>query len=153
VSDLDAPVHISKIQPGDVLRLAMKAGHHLMPVPSPKGQQPRLQRTSVARATPPFGRVTFHAFVTANDPSTGTLSLQVGHPTRANRTLYAATVYYKDIGVVQKYITPAKEPRPVPISGGPDAIRRPGAQAFGLPGVGVPGGAAPGFARLIRVRF
>lgn len=144
--DPGAPVHIAQLREGDVLRIAMRAGRHLEPVVSPRGRQPRLIARERSRAARNSSRTVFMGFVTGNAPTTGTLSLQVPHRANASREHYAATVNYVDILTVQKFITPTREPRPVPVGGGPRAVRHPGVIAKGVLD-------SPGFPRLIQVRF
>jgi hypothetical protein len=59
----------------------------------------------------------------------------------------AATVPYKSLKVIKKYITPAiPQTRVVPIGAGPSAIRRPGTTAKGVYD-------SAGFMHLVRVYF
>jgi len=142
----DAPVHISQVREGDVLRISMRAGRHLEPVVQPRGKQALLVARGKSRVAKNFSRTVFFGFVTGNAPQVGRLSLQVPHRSQWSRDNYAATVYYADILHVQKFITPTREPRPVPIGGGPRAVRHPGVIAKGVLD-------STGLARYVQVRF
>lgn len=145
----DAPIHISQVVLGDVLRIAMRPGRHLEPVVSRRGMQHRLLARTRSRAAKNVSRTTILGLVTNNDRQLGVLSLQVSDPSHAYRNSLAAQVAYKDIQHIQKFITPAKEPRPVAVGGGPRARRTPGTLAKGVLGFN----AFPGYARFIQVRF
>lgn len=145
-------IHITEIVPGDVLRIAMKPGRHLEPVLSPRGSQHRLLpgrasangRSLQAKS---FSRTVYLGYVTQNDTINGVLALQIENRGQRREHL-AATVPYKDIKIIQKFITPTKHmgAKIVPLSGAKNAIRRPGAIAKGVLD-------PKGFMNLVRVYF
>ena len=151
--DLTAPIHISQLKLGNVLRIAMRAGRHLEPVVrkgqnqllAMKSRKERSIKTS-GRVARNFARTTFLGYLTANDPVLGELQLQVEGRDRIRRRHLAATVRYSDILSIRKYITPSKPHTNSPVGGGQRAVRRPGANALGVLD-------APGFMNLVRVVF
>lgn len=144
--DPQAPVHISQLKDGDVVRIAMKAGRHLEPIPMRKGLQHRLEPVRVGRMARGHSQTVFLGNITSNNRTQGVLEMQV-HYRSWGQTLFHATVPYKDIKVIQKYITPAiRQTRRIEVGGGPNAIRRPGILAKGFYD-------SAGFMNLIQVRF
>jgi len=103
--------HITDIVSGDVLRVAMKAGRHLEPRLRGRNQTAllpgRAPHGKSLRAKS-FSRTTFLAYVTVNDSVNGKIYAQVED--RGRKAHLAAEIPYKDILVVQKYITPSKAP-------------------------------------------
>jgi hypothetical protein len=157
--DPEAPRHISQLRPGDVVRIAMKAGRHLDPVVRPKTKQVELlpapssrgRRTSCRRNTGAsaknFSRTVFFGFITQNDPVSGQLRCQTEHRSRTQRDHVNALVPYKDIRTIRVYVTPSKpDITPVVVSGARNAVRRPGALGRGTE-------AHKGFLNLVRVFF
>ena len=147
----EAPVHVSRLFQGDVVRIAMKAGRHLEPVLMPREKQVKLLpgRASAGGRSlraKNYSRTTFLGFITQNDSINGTLVLQV-EDRGGRRKHLQAIVPYKDILVIRKFITPGdKGIDDVPIGGGGNAIRRPGVIAKGWE-------RNHGFMKLVRVYF
>jgi len=150
--DPERPVHISKVVPGDVLRIAMKAGRHLEPVVRRKTKQmelhPGRQVSGKSLRAKAFSRTVFLGRVTQNDLQGGQLTLETQHRSNWSRNVVTAFVPFRDIQVVRKYITPgpAGVDSRIPISAARNARRRPGIIAKGLFD-------ARGFMKLVRVFF
>ena len=138
--DPEAPVHISKLTPGNVVRIAMKAGRHLEPVFFHKNKQTKLlpgrSPSGKSLRAKNYSRTVFLGFITNNDSVGGKLTLQVEdrHGNPGCRVHMEACVPYRDILVIRKFITPGRrsDVGDVPIGGGPRAARRPGVVAKGF---------------------
>lgn len=124
-----ATIHITAIVPGDVLHIALKAGHHLEPgAPPRRGEQARLSPVVRPRVARNFSRTNIDGLVTTNNPQTGVITMQV---TRRGDNALATSLRYKDILRASKVIAKAV-PRLIPVGGGPRAVRHPGVQALGV---------------------
>jgi len=149
-----APVHISKLKLGDVLRIAMRAGRHLEPVVNKKKQNQLLVmktkregcRKVSGRAAKGFSRTVFFGYLTLNDSVNGEMHLQVEGRDRIRRDHLLATVRYSDILSIRKYVTPSVPHNTSKVGGGPRAERHPGVEAKGVRD-------APGFMKLVRVFY
>ena len=118
---LPRSMHISQLKQGDQLRIALKAGHGVEPGHNGVYQTPPKRRS--ARG---FTRMTFYAFMQANDPVNGqmTVSLQETNPA-IQPSSYTAVINYSDILVLQQIVP---QGRPV-VETAPKT--HPGAQALG----------------------
>lgn len=144
--DPEDPIHITQLAQGDIVRIAMKAGRHLMPVHRPRSQQVRLVPVEKRQRARTYARTEFYCHVMQNDRLNGVLYGQVerrGPP----RHHAEAVVPYADIKVIERFITPGRpRMKDVEIGGGPRAVRRPGIVGRGFYD-------NPGFRKLIRVKF
>ena len=144
--DPEAPIHITQLAPGDVVRIAMKAGWHLKPTVVARWQEPQLVPMEKRRVARGADRTVFFCYITTNDRTNGVLYGQV-EDRGAPRTHLSATVPYSAIKVIERYVTPGHlSNATVTVGGGPGAIRRPG--IFGR-NFQAPTGAR----KLIRVKF
>jgi hypothetical protein len=144
--DPEDPIHITELVQGDIVRIAMKAGRHLVPKFTARTRQVQLVPVAKKQRARNFARTEFYCHIMQNDRFTGTLYGQVerrGPP----RHHAAATVPYKDIRVIERFITPGR-PKidPAVTGGGPGAARRPGVHAKGFLD-------PQGLRKLIRVKF
>lgn len=146
--DPNAPVHISSIKQGDVVRIATRPGRHLNPIIQPKTKQFLLLPGGVhnrkSRAARNFSRTVFLGYVTQNDTTSGIMTLQVED--RPNRDHKQAILNYSDIQHIQKYVTPSVSHTSTSIGGGRAPQKRPGVVAKGVFDY-------PGFMNLVRVFF
>jgi hypothetical protein len=115
--DALASIRMIDVRQGDVLRIALYAGHHLNPTPYYK------LTTGKPRAAKNVSRTTVLGYVTANDSGNGklTASVQGGN----SRDYYTATIPYTAMQYVHRQITPRKV-QSLPAS-------RPGLAAHGMP--------------------
>lgn len=129
-----APVHISKLKVGDVVRVAMKAGMHLNPVPPVrKGEPPGLESSTRNRSAQNFSITVLLGWVTNNDSRNGILTVQTDQRSRSSSQLFNAVIQYSHIKIIRKYVTPTRKlTRNVPVSAASNAYRRPGALARGV---------------------
>lgn len=146
---LNAPIHITSVTPGMVLRIAMKPGRHLDPVvgrttiyrsatirrqqgvvfpepPTVDGltkMQTAVKRKRTGNRARGFSRTTFMAYVSANDPVNGILNVYLESRAYMRRPGFQAVIAYSDMLYVQRAIH-RLTPRP-------EAGSRPGSIAFG----------------------
>jgi hypothetical protein len=125
-------IHISELKQADVVRIAMKAGHHLNPSSTVEGL--KLTVVPKERAAKSFSRTVFLGYIMQNLPIQGKLILDVDGRTKYEH--YTATVPYVCIANIQRYTTPGDWI--------PDQGSRPGSHALGT--------VRPGFMKLVAVR-
>ncbi len=161
---LDAPLHITEVTSGMVLRISMKAGRHLDPIqartftyqtatirrqrgepfPEPPpafGGMTRMRAATKRKRTGnrarAFSRTVFMAYVVVNDTENGVLTVNIEDRTR-NKKSVPAIIAYSDMLRVQRAIHQ--------LILRPEAGSRPGSVALGSR-------SDFGFQKLVPVRF
>lgn len=128
-----APVHISKLKGGDVVRVAMKAGMHLNPVPVRKGEQLKYESQKYRHSAKNHSITVTLGWVANNDPVHGILHLQIDNHSYTSGIICNAILQYAHIKIIQKYVTPSKrDVKNIQTSSAHNAYRRPGALAKGV---------------------
>jgi hypothetical protein len=113
-------MHVSQLQNGAQLRIALKAGHAVEPDPTGLYQAP-----SKPRRARGFSRTTFYAYLQTNDPTNGNMTVSMQDMITALGRSYTVIVKYTDILVLQQVVPYG---RPV-VETAPKT--HPGAQALG----------------------
>lgn len=114
------PVHVSKLQAGAQLRIALKAGLGIEP-----DHTGTYQRQGKPRRARGYTRTTFYAYLQSNDPVSGTLTVTIQDLVTATGKQYTARFKYSDVLIMQQVVP---QGRPV-VETAPKS--HPGAAALG----------------------
>ena len=102
------PKHISELVIGDVVRIAMSPGRQL--TPTVVRGVPQLVPVPVPRTTRASQRTVVVGRINNNDPTSGTMTLDVEDTRTSTRRSIFATVPYASILFIRKFITPDDAP-------------------------------------------
>lgn len=100
--DRTIPKHIIELRAGDIVKIAMRAGYHINPIPTangpPRGRSPRKGESADG-----FSRTVFFGYITKNTPVNGFLDLAIQKRRNTPREHLDGRVLYKNILYI--YIT------------------------------------------------
>lgn len=105
------------------MRLSMKAGYHVDPLPFARTQQRRMASPARPRVARGQSRVDFFGYVVSNTPDQGQMVVDVRARNKRDPHL-RTTVLYKNIAHISRWVTGFK-----PID---SSSSTPGSQAFGV---------------------
>lgn len=96
VEDPNDPIHITQLQRGDVVRIAMKPGYHINLSTNTKAY-PRWTSPSKGQNVEGFSRTVFFANIRNNDPIKGQLIATVQNRTNRRDPNFDGLILYKNI--------------------------------------------------------
>lgn len=101
--DPNDPIHITRLQRGDVVRIAMKPGYHINLSANPKAY-PRWTSPSKGQNVEGFSRTVFFANIRNNDPIKGQLIATVQNRTNRRDPNVDGLILYKNIQHIYKTV-------------------------------------------------